>query len=120
MSDQPPHPKILNLRDSVPVPVVIDGARGATGRPLLERSEGKGELDFRVVSLGPGGVSADHTHSWEQTNFVLSGTGTVRLGDETHAVAADDFIYVPPNVGHVYVNTGSDDLVLITVLGPRG
>lgn len=120
MSDQTPRPKILNLRDSVPVPVTMDGARSTSGRPLLERSEGKGELDFRVVSIGPGGVSANHIHPWEQTNYVLSGTGTVRLGDETRPVAADDFIYVPPNLGHVYSNTGADDLVLITVLGPRG
>ena len=104
MSDPTPPAKIVNLRDSAVAPITNDGASGTFGQPLLELAEGRGNFEFRVVSIRPGGVSAEHAHAWEQANYVLSGTGTVALGHEVHAVGPDDFVYVPPNVRHVFVS----------------
>jgi quercetin dioxygenase-like cupin family protein len=119
MTDRSPSAKVLNLRDSAPAPIENDGARGTFGQPLLAPSEGTGQFDIRVVSVQPGGISADHAHAWEQANYILSGTGTIQLGDEIKPVGPDDFVYVPPNLRHVFVNTGDTDLVLLSTLGPR-
>lgn len=115
-----PRPKLLNLRDSAPEPIPTDGARETYGQPLLAAAEGAGAFDIRVVRVRPGGVSADHAHAWEQANYVLSGRGTVALGDDVRPVGPDDFVYVPPGLRHVFTNTGDDDLVLLSTLGPRG
>lgn len=119
MTAPTPRPKLVHLRDSLPVPIPADGARDTVGQELLAASEGAGAFDIRVVRVGPGGVSADHAHSWEQANYVLAGHGTVALGDAVHAVGPDDFVYVPPGLRHVFANTGDVELVLLSTLGPR-
>ncbi len=119
MSTSTPPARIVSLRDSAPAPITNDGAQGTSGQPLLDRADGNGDLDLRVVTIRPGGLSADHAHAWVQANLVLSGSGTVAIGDEVYAVGPDDFVYVPPNVRHVFSNTGAGDLRLLSVLGPR-
>lgn len=103
----------------MPEPIEGDGARGVTGLPLLGLSEGTGQFDFRAVRIAPGGVSADHSHPCEQANYVLEGRGHVRLDADEHTVSANDFIYVPPDVRHVFTNEGDADLVLLAARGPR-
>ena len=114
-----PQPKVTRLDEARPTPIEGDGASGVTGLPLLDMSEGTGQFDFRAVRIGPGGVSADHSHPWEQANYILSGTGRVELDGERHVVRANDFIYVPPDVRHVFTNEGDADLVLLAARGPR-
>ena len=111
--------KVVNIADSQPTAISGDGARGVTGLPLLDLSEGTGQFDFRGVRIGPGGISPDHVHAWVQANYILSGRGRLALDGVTHDVGPGDFIYVPPNARHVFTNTGDDDLVLLAVRGPR-
>lgn len=111
--------KVVNIADSQPTVISGDGARGVTGLPLLDLSEGTGQFDFRGVRIGPGGISPDHVHAWVQANYILSGRGRLALDGVAHAVGPGDFIYVPPNARHVFTNTGDDDLVLLAVRGPR-
>ncbi len=110
---------MIGLQDAPSTSIEGNGATYVTGIPLLELEEGTGQFDVRAVRIGPGGVSADHSHSWEQANYILSGQGSVQLGDDTHKVAANDFVYVPPDVRHVFTNTGDTDLVLLAARGPR-
>lgn len=114
-----PKPKVIGLASAPATAIEGDGATAVTGLPLLDLSEGTGQFDFRAVRIGPGGMSADHSHSWEQANYILSGQGRVQLGDEQHSVAANDFVYVPPDVRHVFTNEGDTDLVLLAARGPR-
>lgn len=111
--------KLLNLGDSPPEAIEAGGARATAGQQLLAASEGTGAFDVRVVRIGPGGASADHSHPWEQANFVLAGSGTVTLGDDVRPVGPDDFVYVPPGLRHVFDNAGGEDLVLLSILGPK-
>ena len=111
--------KVVNLHAVEGVPIESDGASGVTGLPLLELHEGTGQFDVRAVSIAAGGVSADHAHPWEQANYVLRGRGLVFVGDEPHEIGPDDFVYVPPNVRHVFHNTGPGELVLLAARGPR-
>lgn len=114
-----PSPKVIGLDRAPRSAIEGDGASGVTGMPLLDLEEGTGQFDFRAVRIEAGGVSADHSHPWEQANYILSGRGRVRLGDEEHEIAADDFVYVPPDVRHVFTNEGDDDLLLLAARGPR-
>jgi quercetin dioxygenase-like cupin family protein len=114
-----PRSKLVHLGDVAPDPITGDGARDVFGLPLVTLSEGTGAFDMRGVRIAPGGVSADHLHPWEQANYILRGRGRVELGDETFDVAPDDFVYVAPNVRHLFTNTGDEDLVLLATRGPR-
>ncbi|MFN8187305.1 MAG: cupin domain-containing protein [Gaiellales bacterium] len=114
-----PSSRIVHLGARGAEPIAVDGARGVTGLPLLDLSEGTGGFDFRAVAIAPGGVSADHSHPWEQANYVLRGRGRVWLGEDVHEVGPDDFVYVAPDVRHVFENAGDEELVLLAARGAR-
>lgn len=111
--------KIVRSGDGALTEISGDGARLIAGRPLLELDEGSGAFDVREVRVEPGGVSADHVHPWEQANYILRGRGTVTLDGQTHDVGPGDFVYVAPNVRHVFVNSGAEELGIVAARGPR-
>ena len=116
---QRPKPKVIGLDQAPASTIEGDGATGVTGLPLLDLTEGTGQFDVRAVRIAPGGMSADHSHPWEQANYILSGEGHVQLDDTEHRVVANDFIYVPPDMRHVFRNEGDAELVLLAARGPR-
>jgi mannose-6-phosphate isomerase-like protein (cupin superfamily) len=52
----------------------------------------------------------------EETDFVLAGKGTLRYGDETHPLRANDFTYLAPAVKHSLAND-SGELLRVLVMG---
>jgi uncharacterized cupin superfamily protein len=80
---------------------------GAGGHPF----------DLCLESLKPGEISCPfHSHAaqWEMFSIV-SGTGTVRLANETHSVQPGDIIMHPPGEAHMITNTGTEDLVYFII-----
>jgi mannose-6-phosphate isomerase-like protein (cupin superfamily) len=49
----------------------------------------------------------------EELYFVLSGSGTLHYGGQTHSLVQNDFTYVPPTVRHGISNSSSQPLRLI-------
>jgi mannose-6-phosphate isomerase-like protein (cupin superfamily) len=49
----------------------------------------------------------------EELYFVLSGTGMLHYGEQSHALAPNDFTYVPPTVRHSVSNPSSEALRLV-------
>lgn len=77
----------------------FDSAYGSTIL-LLDRTEAE-RCEATVVSLSAGNKGAAVVHEdMEQTWFVLSGAGSVTVGDETEPVKAGDVVFVPRNVEH--------------------
>jgi mannose-6-phosphate isomerase-like protein (cupin superfamily) len=75
---------------------------------LIDRSETE-LTEVALNSWRPGLFGPPHLHEQkEQIFFVVSGRGTVRIGDETHEAGPEDFFYVPANVLHHTVNKGSE------------
>jgi len=78
-------------------------------------------LGFHIIDVPPGCWSTEyHVHHFEdECTYVLSGTGTVIIGDETYPVEAGDFIgYRKGGLPHTMKNTGQDVLRCI-VAGER-
>lgn len=66
--------------------------------------------------LEPGKELELHTHPDGEEYYVfLDGIGSMRVGNDTFPVSAQDFITVPENAGHSLKNTGAVNLVFITV-----
>lgn len=75
----------------------------------------------------PGQNGPPHRHeAKEQIFFVTSGTGAVRVGDETFRVQPKDFIYVPAGMEHQSIAAGPGPLQYLlftevfTGFGERG
>ena len=52
--------------------------------------------------------------------YVLEGTLTVRLGDETTELPAGTFVCVPPGVVHTFSNPGKDPVRILNFNTPAG
>ncbi|WP_028558777.1 cupin domain-containing protein [Paenibacillus pinihumi] len=65
--------------------------------------------------IAPGEQSAPHTHDEDETFYVVKGNGVMVIDDEEQDVQAGDTIYIPANHSHVLRNTGSEELVFITI-----
>ena len=67
----------------------------------------------------PGQASSRHSHEHsEELVYVVSGEGTVTIGEETAPLLANTMVYGPPAIAHQYHNTGNSDLVLFVVYSP--
>jgi quercetin dioxygenase-like cupin family protein len=52
--------------------------------------------------------------------YVLEGTLTVQLGEETRELGAGSFVCVPPGTAHTFSNPGSDPVKLLNLNTPAG
>lgn len=78
----------------------------------IDRSE-TDKFEFVVVQWPAGSKGAMVAHKEkEQTFFVLSGNGTVTIGDETEPVKFGDMIFVPRNTPHT-TEAGDDTLTYL-------
>ncbi len=101
-----PTPKAIHYTE-VPAQTYGDEAPGVTISWVIdEEHDGAPHYALRVIEVAPGGQTPDHTHDFEHENFVLEGSGRVRIGDAWHQVAAGSVIFVPAGVRHTYVNAG--------------
>ncbi len=94
------------------------------------------QFDFRMSQLaGPLGAKAiganvtrvpagkaafplHHHYGNEEHFFILSGSGILRFGSQTHAVRPNDYIVAPaggPDTAHQLINTGDEDLVYLAI-----
>jgi uncharacterized RmlC-like cupin family protein len=80
---------------------------------------GAQKLWLGYVELGPGLVSAVHHHGEAESGiYIISGTARFFTGeqlDQAHEAQAGDFIWVPPHVVHVEMNTSATEPVRMVV-----
>ena len=95
----------------------------ATTEPLriwegvLARTIDGAQLSLAVVELDGGSVVGEHSHENEQLGFVVSGSVTFRIGDETRELGPGGTWQIPPTVPHE-VQAGPEGAVVIDVFAP--
>ncbi|WP_213414273.1 cupin domain-containing protein [Xylanibacillus composti] len=62
-----------------------------------------------------GGASTPHTHTEEETFYIVEGQGLMIIESEEREVQKGDVIYIPADHNHVLRNIGNDTLTFITV-----
>lgn len=78
-------------------------------------------LGIGMVILPPGETSTPHTHDSEQEVwYVISGSGLVRVGQETARLRPDTIVVAPAGVEHQLSNDGDTDLKAIWLFTPAG
>lgn len=93
----------------------ISEALGAVTDATL--ADGGHPFDLEYGKLAPGKAGcAFHRHSaqWEMY-YIVSGTGTMRHGNERRALRAGDLALHPPGSSHQLINTGDTDLLYYLV-----
>ena len=66
-----------------------------------------------------GGSTAPHRHLLtEEIYYILSGQGTMRIGDESRPVGVGDAIAIPPGSVHEITNTGDKELRFLCCCAP--
>jgi uncharacterized RmlC-like cupin family protein len=98
-----------------------DQASGAMLREaaIAQNTVGAQKIWLGYVELGPGLVSAVHHHGEAESGiYIISGDARFFTGeqlDQAHEAHAGDFVWVPPHVVHVEMNTNSAEPVRMVV-----
>jgi len=111
------------IREQEVKPFVSPLPHRRTIRVLLSprKSPAEAGVAFGVVEVGPGQVSPPHHHDTEQEAwYVISGSGTIRVGDKSVPVEAGTVVVSPPLVEHQITNPGPGVFKAIFMFTPAG
>jgi uncharacterized cupin superfamily protein len=106
------HPNVVNVEEVEPA----DQGRGNFGfrKRRLGAEAGGVALGCSHLEVAPGKTAFPfHFHSgFEEALFILEGEGAARIGQETVAVRAGDYVVFPPgpSMPHALTNSGSAPL----------
>ncbi|MBI20914.1 MAG: hypothetical protein CL780_01540 [Chloroflexi bacterium] len=71
-----------------------------------------------VISLyhdhAPGESTPHHSHEWEHQVYITRGKGILWVDEVEYPITEGDFIMVPPNCTHHFLNTGNEILSRVT------
>jgi mannose-6-phosphate isomerase-like protein (cupin superfamily) len=99
-------------------------ALGPAGDAWIKAGEADGTASLAVIEfdIAPGFAGpVPHRHERMTDSFwVLDGTLTLLIGDETHEVGAGSYGYVPPGNVHTFSNPGDEPVRALNVMAPGG
>ena len=98
--------RVQNYQDIDLKEVEMEGATGCGVRQLVGQMDQAPNFAMRQFEVAPGGHTPKHFHDYEHEVFVLEGEGVVMDGDQEQPLSSGDVIYVAPNDGHQFRNTG--------------
>lgn len=90
-----------------------------SAQTTIDSSVGAEHLIQRVLRFGSGKSMTRKAAGRDEVAYVVSGTGTLQLGDEIHDLGPDMGIYIRAGEEYVVENPGQDDVVLISVTAPE-
>ncbi|MFW9846412.1 MAG: cupin domain-containing protein [Candidatus Thorarchaeota archaeon] len=88
-------------------------AKGVLGSMLL--SEGADVQKVTLTRVEPEGTFLEHTDDYAHIFLFLEGQGEGWLGGEMYAIHPRMVVRVPAGLSHGYRNTGTSDLILLTI-----
>ena len=88
---------------------------------LVTGEESGGAYFAMLAVVPPNGGPPFHIHQHEdETFYVLEGTHTFRLGDDTIVAGPGDFVNVPKGVRHCFRNLSDEPVRMILTFTPSG
>lgn len=107
---------VVVSEEDVPLEAWDDPVRGRLGfRPLVGTTGDTEQLTAGVGELEPGGWLGRHRHRPAEIYRVLSGTGTLVAGDDTHELVPGRTVWIPGDLEHEVRNTGDVPLRIFYV-----
>ena len=107
---------VINLNEATP----FTTKDGSEIRELLaHRNSVIRNQSLAEARVPVGGSTLEHFHrNTEEIYFITSGTGRMRIENETREVLSGDAIAIPPGRRHKIWNTGRDPLRLLCCCAP--
>ncbi|NIS15132.1 MAG: cupin domain-containing protein [candidate division Zixibacteria bacterium] len=98
----------------------MEGAENILKSNVIGSPQGWKDYTLRVFRIKSGGYSPHHQHEWEHINYVMSGRGTLTIGDETKEIKKGDFALVPGNTIHQFKNPFDEEFEFICIVPNKG
>ena len=106
---------VKRLSEIVQEGVGEEGAKNVAIQWLIDQKAGAENFAMRRFTIKKDGNTPLHSHGWEHEVYVLSGKGTIRLGDEVFVLEKDMFSYVPPSIVHQLKNASDNDFTFLCI-----
>lgn len=71
-----------------------------------------------LMSIPPDGEIGEEVHDVDQLLAFVAGQGEAIVGGSRRPVAPNGLVFVPAGTQHNFINTGADDLKIVTVYAP--
>lgn len=109
---------VVGKSHAVPPVDISDGKTvvNAKKRVLIGPDQAAPTFIMRLFTLVEGGFSPYHKHPWEHEVFVLAGKGIVKGIDGEKQVSVGDFVFVPPNEEHQFLNGGKEPFEFLCII----
>lgn len=93
----------------------VAAGKDTTIQVLISSKEGPNFAMRRFVMQKGGGIPR-HTNTVEHEQYVLRGSATITIGDETYHVKAGDVVFIPEGAVHSYQNTGEEPFEFLCII----
>jgi len=109
---------VRNLKDKEVLETTYLAHGGAIAQMILDRRVLK-EIGFlAIATLEPGKEIEAHVDPMEEIYFVMTGSGEMRVDDESRHVVPGDATWIPVGSSHSLFNSGDETLVILVVASP--
>jgi mannose-6-phosphate isomerase-like protein (cupin superfamily) len=108
----------VHLKDAVTGS--MQGGRGTFRIFIDEPTCGARHLSLLMNTLQGGTQTAGHQHEEESCFYLLSGKGTISIGDQSFTVGPQTAVFVPARAVHKIDACPGEDLTYIMVYAPPG
>ncbi len=114
-------PYRVRLNEALTGDLPVPGGKSMFRILLDEETVGAKNFALLVNEFDPGLTSKAHKHDKEEHAFyIISGTGIIRIEDESIPVGEGDAVYVPPGKMHEVSSTGDAPLKYLVLYSPPG
>lgn len=76
-----------------------------------------GPLTVEVGKYPADSAVPKNSHNEQELYYVLSGSGKLRVGDDTHEISAGDLVAVEPDLEHDFFHI-TEEITVLIILGP--
>ena len=98
----------------------ITAGDGTRLRELLHPTRDAVAIRYSLACawLAPGARSQAHRLKTAEVYYLVRGTGTMHIGDETAEVTPGDAVYIPPGSVQWLENTGEEEIEFLCIVDP--
>ena len=109
---------VRNLKDKEVLDTSYIAHGGAIAQMILDQRVLK-EIGFLAIAqLSPGKEIEAHIDPMEEIYFVLSGSGEIRVDEESKSVGPGDATWIPTGSSHSLLNNGKENCIILVVASP--
>ncbi|MEF8776525.1 MAG: cupin domain-containing protein [Haloarculaceae archaeon] len=75
------------------------------------------DVELKRYPAEGGESGSEHTHEMDELYYVIAGSGTVSVGEDTHAFESGEMIFVEAGVEHEFLDREAEIILLKVLAG---